>query len=389
MPGSRTESGTTSSNATAEEDAARVANQPIMIHLKHVVFGAIGLPVVLLLAAWIGFFNVGASSGHWKVTAWFLQLAMRSAVRTYALAVDAPKTLDRRGLPAAAGHFARGCAICHGAPGELRSPAVLRMLPQPPDLALTVGDWTDAQLFRIVKHGIRFTGMPAWPARDRDDEVWAMVAFLRELPKLSPNEFRALAINGSDVTSSDRQPATPDVLSDCMRCHGGDGEGRSDTVPALAGQKEAYLLASLQAYAKGDRTSGFMALPVTGIAPDEMAALARYFATLSPASGEQDQIPAEVINGGRQIAEAGIPERNVPACAGCHIGSDKNPIYPRLDGQHAAYLEQQLKLFRSESRGGTPFWRIMATAAQRLTDDDIRAVSAYFSKRAEDVQQLR
>ncbi|MEI9405368.1 c-type cytochrome [Mesorhizobium argentiipisi] len=355
-----------------------------MIRLKYVVFGAIGLPVVLLLGAWIGFFNVGASSGHWKVTAWFLQLAMRSAVRTYALAVDAPKTLDRRGLPAAAGHFARGCAICHGAPGELRSPAVLRMLPQPPDLALTVGDWTDAQLFRIVRHGIRFTGMPAWPARDRDDEVWAMVAFLRELPKLDPNEFRALAFNGSGATtSSDQQPATPDVLSDCMRCHGGDGDGRGGAVPALAGQKEAYLLASLQAYAKGDRTSGFMALPVTGVDPADLAALARYFAAQPPVSADHDQVSAEVINKGQQIAEAGIPERNVPACSGCHLGSDKNPVYPRLNGQHAAYLERQLKLFRSEDRGGTPFWHIMATAAQRLTDDDIQAVSAYFSRRAE------
>jgi mono/diheme cytochrome c family protein len=55
------------------------------------------------------------------------------------------------------------------------------MLPQPPDLADVVGEWNNAQLFRIVKHGVRFTGMPAWPMQDRDDEVWAMVAFLREL----------------------------------------------------------------------------------------------------------------------------------------------------------------------------------------------------------------
>ncbi|RWA81825.1 MAG: c-type cytochrome [Mesorhizobium sp.] len=388
MPGSRTHLLPEPSNATSEmeDDVSRIKDQPIMVRLKHVVIGAIGLPVVILLGAWIGFFNVGASSGHWKVTAWFLQLAMRSAVRTYALAVDAPKVLDRRGLPAAAGHFARGCAVCHGAPGELRSPAVLRMLPQPPDLALTAGDWTDAQLFRIVKHGIRFTGMPAWPARDRDDEVWAMVAFLRELPKLDAKGFRQLAFDAGEATGNEAQPSAPDTLTDCTRCHGSDGEGRGGLVPVLAGQKEAYLFASLQSLAKGDRTSGFMALPVTGLARDEMAALARHFAAQPPIPVDRDQIPAEVVQKGQQIAEAGIPQRNVPACSGCHIGSDKNPVYPRLDGQHAAYLEQQLKLFRSESRGGTPFWRIMATAAQRLTDEDIRALSAYFSKRTESPQ---
>jgi mono/diheme cytochrome c family protein len=136
---------------------------------------------VVVLGAWIGFLNVGASSGHWKITDWFLHFAMRSSVRTYALAVDVPAELPREAAQPAAGHFARGCAICHGAPGEPRSPAALRMLPQPPDLADVVGEWNNAQLFRIVKHGVRFTGMPAWPMQDRDDEVWAMVAFLREL----------------------------------------------------------------------------------------------------------------------------------------------------------------------------------------------------------------
>lgn len=385
MSGARSHTRARPSNtaSNAEDDIGRVANEPMMIRLKHVVYGAVGLPVAILLGAWIGFFNVGASTGHWKVTAWFLELAMRSAVRTYALAVNAPQTLDGRGLPAAAAHFARGCAICHGAPGEPRSPAVLRMLPQPPDLAPRVGDWTDAQLFRIVKHGIRFTGMPAWPARDRDDEVWAMVAFLRELPNLDANEFRTLAFNGGQATSSDRQPDTPGALRDCARCHRTDGKGSGGLVPSLAGQKQAYLFASLQSFARGDRTSGFMALPVTGVTADEMAALSRHFAAQPPVLGNRDQVPAPTIEKGQHIAEVGIPEKNVPACSGCHVGPDRNPIYPRLDGQQAAYLEEQLKLFRSESRGGTQFWRIMATAAQRLSDEEIRAVSEYFATRSE------
>jgi mono/diheme cytochrome c family protein len=151
------------------------------VNWKHLAIGLDVLPLVVVLGAWIGFLNVGASSGHWKITDWFLHFAMRSSVRTYALAVDVPAELPREAAQPAAGHFARGCAICHGAPGEPRSPAALRMLPQPPDLADVVGEWNNAQLFRIVKHGVRFTGMPAWPMQDRDDEVWAMVAFLREL----------------------------------------------------------------------------------------------------------------------------------------------------------------------------------------------------------------
>ena len=169
------------------------------VNWKHLAIGLAVLPFVVLLATWIGFFNVGASSGHWKITEWFLHFAMRSAVRTYALAVEVPDELPRYAIQPAAGHFARGCAICHGAPGEPRSPTVHLMLPQPPDLAGKVGEWTDAELFRIVKHGVRFTGMPAWPTQQRDDEIWAMVAFLRELPNLQPAAWRDLAYGSGEA----------------------------------------------------------------------------------------------------------------------------------------------------------------------------------------------
>ena len=129
--------------------------------------------------AWIGFFNVGASTGHWKITEWFLHFAMRSAVRTYALAVEVPDELPRHAIQPAAGALR---ARLRHLPRRARRVSIAGralMLPQPPDLAGAVDEWSDAELFRIVKHGVRFTGMPAWPTQARDDEVWAMVAFLR------------------------------------------------------------------------------------------------------------------------------------------------------------------------------------------------------------------
>jgi mono/diheme cytochrome c family protein len=60
--------------------------------------------------------------------------------------------------------------------------------PPAPDLAVTARTWSDPQLFWIVKHGVKFTPMPAWPAQDRDDEVRRMAAFVRRLPDMSPAE---------------------------------------------------------------------------------------------------------------------------------------------------------------------------------------------------------
>jgi cytochrome c553 len=257
----------------------------------------------------------------------------------------------------------------------------LRMLPQPPDLAPLVGRWSDAQLYRIVMHGIRFTGMPAWPTQYRDDEVWAMVAFLRLLPSLDAAAYHRLAPAGDRAEEKPRDGG-PRLLAYCASCHGDDARGRSPLVPMLAGQSEAYLNASLTAFAKGERPSGFMMLAASGLQLQEIAELAKYYATLPADVATSEPPPSpNAIARGRQIAEVGIPENSVPACASCHGAAGRNPLYPTLDGPHAAFLESQLRLFRAGNRGGTAYSQVMANAAAQLSESDIVAVSAYFAGR--------
>jgi len=348
------------------------------VHWKRIAVALAILPVAALAFAWIGFFNVGASTGHWRITGWFLHFAMRSAVRTYALAVEVPGELPHHAMQPAAAHFARGCAICHGAPGEPRSPTMLRMLPRPPDLASAVEEWSDAELFRIVKHGVRFTGMPAWPTQARDDEVWAMVVFLRALPVMNPAAYRQLAYGGPDAPPLNVTDF-PQALAECARCHEQDGSGRSAATPSLAGQNEAYLLDSLRAYAGGLRPSGVMALPLVATDPELLPALVRQLASGPPRQQTSNAADPASLRKGEAILFDGIPSRNVPACVGCHAPDQDNPHYPRLTGQPAAFVETQLRLFRSETRGGTRFSHLMTNVARNLSDRDISAVAAYLS----------
>src|SRR5690606_7163145 len=173
-----------------------------------------------LLVAWSGVVNIGASTGHAAITDWFLHWAMRNTVRTHAaLTVDElPSAELAADLVSAAGHYAATCAACHGAPGEPPSPVMAAMTPPAPDLAVTAPTWTDAQLFWIIKHGVKFTAMPAWPALGRDDEIARMTAFVRRLPSLEPTEYRALAYGGGRVAGgvvADLDGA----IADCDRCH--------------------------------------------------------------------------------------------------------------------------------------------------------------------------
>ena len=150
---------------------------------------AAGLALALFLLAWSGMYNVAASRGHWAFVEWFLAFGMRNSVELRAMAIRAPALDDPNLIKLGAAHFHGGCAFCHGAPGIPVSPIARQMLPSPPDLATSMRPWTDEELFWIVQHGIKYTGMPGWVALERADEIWAVVAFLKRMPLLNASSY--------------------------------------------------------------------------------------------------------------------------------------------------------------------------------------------------------
>jgi|HubBroStandDraft_6_1064221.scaffolds.fasta_scaffold07856_5 CopA family copper-resistance protein len=90
-------------------------------------------------------------------------------------------------------HYAAHCAVCHGAPGVPKGDIGRGLNPPPPDLAKNAPLYNPAELFWIVKHGIKMTGMPAWSDHS-DEELWATVAFLEKLPAMSEQEYAGLVM---------------------------------------------------------------------------------------------------------------------------------------------------------------------------------------------------
>jgi cytochrome c553 len=362
----------------------------VLTVLAVVVLAGVG---VFLFAA-SGVYSVAASKGHYPWTRWFLEFGMRRSVAFHAIGIETPDLSDRALFERGIGHFQGGCALCHGAPGFPASTVAQQMLPSPPDLSKAVPTWEPKELFWIVKHGLKYTGMPGWPAATRDDEVWALVAFLVQLPSMSAEQYRRLAMI-EPMTEAEPAQATAragfiegDPIA-CARCHGIDGQGgHAGGVPRLAGQKPAYLAMTLKDYALGTRPSGIMGPIAAYLADAHIAKFAEYYAGLeegAPGGAARRKIPAldpQVLQRGGALAAVGDASRAIPACAACHgqngKAEDKNPRYPALAGQHAAYLEQQLKLWRARSRGGT-FDEIMAAAVRNITDEEIRAVSLYYA----------
>ena len=346
--------------------------------LKLAIGAALLGPPLGLAASASGLIPIAASSGHWAITAWFLKFSMRRSVATHSIPISAPDDLDDPGLILrGAGHYETACRMCHGAPGSRRMPPVPHaMTPHPPVLTGPVLEMDDEELFYVVKHGVKFTGMPGWPSQQRDDEVWSMVAFLRTYPGLEEAEYASL-VHGDEPSP----PDVPEIVRDtCARCHGADGQGRIEgAFPRLAGQREAYLRLSLRAYADGERHSGIMEPIAASMTDAQIEAAAVWFSSQpSMRSGVGQPSPR-----GEVIATEVMPARNIPSCADCHGPGDTPPrheAYPILAGQDEAYLRQQLELFESGRRGGTRFSQIMQTAvAHDLRHDEVNAVAAYYA----------
>lgn len=178
------------------------------------------------------------------------------------------------------------------------------------------------------------------------------------------------------AAASDQERAREIVQGTCFICHGADGESSSPVFPRLAGQHAGYVARQLVDYRSGRRKSETMRPMVEDLSPADFAALGRYFESRAPVAHTADD--AALAQVGRFIFERGNPYSGIPACAGCHGASGHGTdSLPRLAGQHALYLEQQLKKFNSRER--TNDNAVMHAVASRLTELEAKAVSSYIS----------
>jgi mono/diheme cytochrome c family protein len=105
-----------------------------------------------------------------------------------------PVALTDTNLIAGVELYGQHCAICHGTAkgGASPSPVAKGEYPQPPQLAADgVEDDPEEFSFWKIKHGIRWTGMPAWKDTLTDQQIWALALFLKHMDKLSSSAEQA------------------------------------------------------------------------------------------------------------------------------------------------------------------------------------------------------
>jgi mono/diheme cytochrome c family protein len=100
---------------------------------------------------------------------------------------------DEQALAEGLDHYRENCVICHGAPGVPTSEIGKGLNPPAPMLDIEdVREMSDGQIYWTVENGIRMTGMPAFGPTHSRDEIWKIVAFVRNLPQLTAAQKEAL-----------------------------------------------------------------------------------------------------------------------------------------------------------------------------------------------------
>jgi mono/diheme cytochrome c family protein len=156
----------------------------------------IGIALLFAAAAagmfmYAGLYNVAATRQHIAPVYWLLDYAMRRSVRHYSSRVEVPDLSDTGRVRNGFHHYRSQCLRCHGAPGVSPDDLGFGMNPAPANLVATAREWHAAEIYWVVKNGIKMSGMPAWEYRMSDREIWDVVAFVKHLPALSPKEYEA------------------------------------------------------------------------------------------------------------------------------------------------------------------------------------------------------
>ena len=181
------------------------------------LIAVLGTALVAGAAIYAGLYDVAATSPHWRSTSWLLETARTRSIKAQAAGIAAPPGLgDPAQIILGVEHYAAHCAVCHGAPGVPKGDIAHGLYPPPPDLAKAAPLYTPAELFWIVKHGIKMTGMPAWSDHS-DDELWATVGFIEQLPGMSEQDYAKLVMasiaHGGDhhAGNSEHDANPPDI----------------------------------------------------------------------------------------------------------------------------------------------------------------------------------
>jgi mono/diheme cytochrome c family protein len=165
-----------------------------------VVFGGIVIAVLVLEFGW---FDISAADAHMPIVRWFVHRVMIHGVGQRAAHVPVPATVPAAVVAGGLCEYQQHCQMCHGGPGVARDAWANGLNPTPPYLIDSHSHWTPQELYWIISKGVKMTAMPSWKMSMSDKQMWSIVAYLENMPKIPPGAYRSWALSGECPSGAD------------------------------------------------------------------------------------------------------------------------------------------------------------------------------------------
>lgn len=181
------------------------------------VLAGVGIVITFAAVAGVygGAYNIGADAPHWTATHSMIDIFRERSIAARSARIVVPPLDDPAMIAEGAEHYSAMCVQCHLAPGIENTELREGLYPLPPNLAEHNHDESDhgndaARQFWIIKHGIKMTGMPAAGKTHDDDELWGIVAFVRKLPDMTPEQYAELTADTEHHEHGDTKGGAPE-----------------------------------------------------------------------------------------------------------------------------------------------------------------------------------
>jgi mono/diheme cytochrome c family protein len=155
------------------------------------------LIVVLAISAvafiYSGIYDMAAGSEDNPIVAWALHQTFEHSVARRSKDIQVPSNLETAdAVQSGARFYSQNCVICHGAPGQDFTAIAQGLNPEPPDILDAKRRNDPAEVFWIVKNGVKMSGMPSFGKTQPDPQIWAIAAFLHSSRGISDEKYREL-----------------------------------------------------------------------------------------------------------------------------------------------------------------------------------------------------
>lgn len=165
--------------------------------ISYVLLGIVGAVAILAGAGFAYLTSTGLSTrgepGQIEIT--IARTARAMAIPASARALRNPIPVSSDVIAEGMAHYADHCATCHANDGSGKTEMGQGLYPKAPDMRLpATQELSDGELFYVIEHGIRFTGMPGWGTGTAagEESSWHLVHFIRHLPALTSAELDAM-----------------------------------------------------------------------------------------------------------------------------------------------------------------------------------------------------